>query len=787
MNIRLPLSVILILVLISQVTFAGEISYPWGDIYIGALDAAGWAGLVLAAAPDDAFAFRVRVIKAGEAAEGYDFQYLVSELGPHSPDGKYARVKFDLGLPFGQGNNTPILKKPSPKSTTMLVEWSRQDEGAVIGRIRIPRNIQAQLVFYGPWKTRARFQIQDDGQVHGESLDQGNLEYLFWTSLAGMPGNQREGAEVALDFPPEKAREVYFVAGVDQDLQILTNRIYRYKNENTIRSFLEEEARIYEENRVRVSGPFDGVAAAVTNTVFWATLYQPEMHQFFTPASRGPGILRTDGSAALWEQRSGNAFYNAVILAVESSKHAVDMIKCVLQTQYPNGNIPQWRDDRSGSPDRSQPPVGSYMVYKLFQKTGDVELLRFAYPYLTRWHAFWKAEKSNGLIRRDGNRDGLLEWGSDEELVRSRVSDARNPPDGKERARWESAMPDLPNWDEAGFYGLSGTLTLNCLDLNSLYALDAWCLSNMARVLERPEDERREYLTEYAAMKELINETFWDNRRGFYFDRNWDGRLSSKMSISGFLPLIARIPDQRRLEQMRRHLLNPEEFWGEFVLPSVSRGDEEFRDQHDWRGAIWPTANYLVYQGLKAYGLDVEAHEMARKCADLFLMTWNNFQLNSENYDARTGEATGRRFLSWGSLMALMALEEYIDITPWEGFRFGILQPEKGGEVKAVSIQGRQYDIKVSPGQVLLKEEGREIVRSKGSAVFRRFLYNEQEVSFDVLSLAPRKIRIRFLSRGKYQYFLDDQLTQVFDGADAEFRVPEGAHKVSIILVEKSR
>lgn len=787
MNSKFTLSVFLLLGLLLQAGLAGEISYPWSDVYIGALDASGWAGLVFAATREEAFAFRIRVIKAGEAAEGHDFQYLVSELGPHSPDGRYARLKFDLGLPFGQGNNTPILKKPSPKSTTMVLEWSRQDEGTVIGRIHIPKNIQAQVVFYAPWNIRARFQIQEDGQVQGEGLNRENMRFVFWTSRPGMPGEARNGEEVSLDFASAKARDIYFVSGVDADLQILTNRIYRYKNENTIRSFLEEEARIYAENRVRVSGPYQGVAEAVTNTVFWTTLYQPDRHRLYTPSSRSPVTISTDGTVPLWEQRSGHAFYNAVLLAVESSLHAVDMIKSVLQTQYPNGNLPQWRDDRSGSPDRSQPPIGSYMVFKLFQKTGDVELLRFAYPYLTRWHAFWKAEKSNGLIRRDGNRDGLLEWGSDEELVQARESGGRDPSDGKQRARWESAMPDLPNWDGAGFDRLSGTMTLNCLDLNSLYALDAWCLSHIARALDRPEEERREYLTEYAAMKELINLTFWDSRRGFYFDRNWDGRPSTKMSISGFLPLIAHIPDQSRLEQIRRHLLNPDEFWGEFVLPSVSRDDPVFRDQNAWRGAIWPTTNYLIYQGLKAYGLEVEAHEMARKCADLFLMTWNNFQLHPENYDARTGEATGCRFQSWGALMALMALEEYIDITPWEGFRFGILQPEKGGEVRGVSIQGRQYDVKVSPGLVLLKEEGREIVRSKGSAVFRRFLYNEQEVSFDIMSLAPRKLRIRFLSRGKYQYFLDERLTQVFDGSDAEFRVPEGEHKVSIILVEKSR
>jgi len=35
-----------------------EIFYPWKDIYIGALDAPAWAGLVLAPSPGNAFAFR---------------------------------------------------------------------------------------------------------------------------------------------------------------------------------------------------------------------------------------------------------------------------------------------------------------------------------------------------------------------------------------------------------------------------------------------------------------------------------------------------------------------------------------------------------------------------------------------------------------------------------------------------------------------------------------------------------------------------------------------------------
>jgi len=169
------------------------------------------------------------------------------------------------------------------------------------------------------------------------------------------------------------------------------------------------------------------------------------------------------------------------------------------------------------------------------------------------------------------------------------------------------------------------------------------------------------------------------------------------------------------------------------------------------------------------------------------LRSWENFQLCPEIYDARTGEARGHRYQSWGALFALIAMEEYIDFTPWEYFRFGMLQPENDGELLRVALQGRHYDIKVNSGGIKLKEEGREIIRINGGAVIRRFLYSEGEVSFEMMTLVKRKVRIRFLSKGKYQFFLDNNLRRIFDGDSVEIEVPEGNHSVLVLLIEKER
>jgi hypothetical protein len=428
--------------------------------------------------------------------------------------------------------------------------------------------------------------------------------------------------------------------------------------------------------------------------------------------------------------------------------------------------------------------VGTFVVWKCFQRDGDTEFLEYAYPYLKRWHAFWMTKKANGQNRRDGNGDGLLEWGSDTDMIQSWVPSWEEDASGEKRANWESGQNDLPNWDRAVFNEATGTLTMNCVDLNSLYALDAWCLAQIAKVL-RNEQEFIRYSQEYERIRDLVNRFLWNEADGFYYDRYWDGRFSKKKASSNFFPLIAKIPDQERALMLRKRLLNESEYWGEYIVPTVSRDDPEYADQDIWRGKVWAPTNYLIYQGLKAYGFDAVASEYAKKSAELFMRSWENFQICPENFDSRTGEAGRQRYQSWGPLLALIAMEEYMDFTPWDGFRFGMIQPDRGGKLSRLFIQGRHYDIEVSSKKVKLKEEGKVILEAKKAAVFRRFLYSENEVAFDITTLRSNEINVNLLTKGRFQIEIDDQPAEIFEGKSKKIKIPEGGHRVLILLLEK--
>jgi len=84
----------------------------------------------------------------------------------------------------------------------------------------------------------------------------------------------------------------------------------------------------------------------------------------------------------------------------------------------------------------------------------------------------------------------------------------------------------------------------------------------------------------------------------------------------------------------------------------------------------------------------------------------------------------------------------------------------------------------------VLREEGETILSVNGSAVVRRFLYSESEVSFAIKSLKRRGLKLRLLKKGKYQLLIDGREVDVFSASGHKFEVPEGDHTVLIQLLE---
>jgi len=723
---------------------------------IGAYHAQSWSGLVLSPGPGEGFAFRFAVtLDDGSRADGMDLFWLVHQVGPNAPDGSYGQVSFDLSLPFGMERETPLVRK-ADRAPSLTLEWSRVGERAVVARVTTHFVGTLELVPFFPWDWTGEWSIPVSntppgapGFLQGRTASGSHALAIFMTPAPG--GSDPTAPQ---HFPASPGARFDFSAALAPEWEEARSEARGAILGGAV-AVLGRARELYEANRVDVDGAWDGLAASITNNLHWMVLLKPETGELYVPAGRRWIFPAPDGSPDHWTVFGWDSYFNALELAVESPEFAAAAIRAGLSTQYANGCIPNWRGRFGGTPDRSQPPVGAFALSKIFARYGDLILVEESLPALERWNAFWREEK-NGHPRRDGNNDGLFEWGSDAGNISATPPPWEVEATGWQRAAWESGQDDLPSWDEAVWVEETETFDLSCVDLNAYLAMDLEALSFLAASLGQ-EAKAAQYLREWYGLKTRMNDLLWNEERGLYLDRKWDRAWSSRVAASNFLPLAAGIPSPQQAERMLRTLLDPEWFWGDHVIPTISRNDPLFPEQQYWRGTIWPPMNYLVYQGIKRYAFDRTAGELAQRSVALFLKSWKDYQLCRENYDSRTGEGGGQRYQSWGPLFALIGVEEFLDVTPWAGLTVGSLAPPGETTLRRIQALGRKWTVAMGPEGLRLDADGRTILASDAPLVLRRLEVGEGILACQTHSDGPVRIRVEHITEPR-QIWMDQKL-----------------------------
>jgi len=733
--------------------------YP-SKFKVGAFDPPYWNGIVLIK-QNDFFAFRFIIKKDDTKVDGYDTFFIVEDVGIKSPYTTYAEISFNPFLPLLKEQKTPILVKNPKNKNLFKIKYGKWENG-IIGKLTIPDKINIDILFYSPWDNETNYYYKNN-KIYCKK----HQKFVFIpqkNSLKKVKNKKKMIFRVK-----NNLRTFYFYSGFDHP------EISKVQIEN----ILIENKRIYLQNRPKIKGEWSGLIEAIYNNISWMKLCQPDKNRVYLPAGRRWIFPKPDGTRDLWTIFEWDAFFNALESSVEDCNLAKNEIQAVLDTQYEWGNIPNWRSANNGSRDRSQPPVGSFAVLKTYFKCNDKKILEKSYERLKKWHNFWKNPSKKNYSRRDGNRNELLEWGSDTSKIQKGVPEWEIDAPGRQRAAWESGQDDLPNFDDIPFSEKKGTLKMDCIDLSALYTLDTEMLKIMAKLLGK-KDDFEIFKSEYKTMKKKINRNLWNKDKNFYFDKFWNGKFSEHKAASNFYPLIAGIPDRKKAKNILSHLLNPEEFWGEYVIPTISRDNPAFKDQQYWRGTIWPPTNYLVYQGLKRYKFDKAASNFAIKSAKLFMESWEKYRLCRENYNSITGKGGGQRYQSWGPLFALILLEDFVDYTPFEGLRVGNISASKKNILENIKIKGSQYKLYIYKDNLCFFKNNRKIFKFSGEAVLRNIIVKKDLISFEANILSDK---ITF-----YPLIFSDSTIKVkIDGEKTfsktnHFKLNKGLHKVKIIL-----
>jgi neutral trehalase len=217
-------------------------------------------------------------------------------------------------------------------------------------------------------------------------------------------------------------------------------------------------------------------------------------------------------------------------------------------------------------------------------------------------------------------------------------------------------------YDNIAFDKQKNLMLLADVGLMSLYIVDCNALADIAIELGKPTlaDELRLRADKYSANLQKL----WNEEQGIFLNKRLDNNIfSGKLSPTLFYPLFAGVATQKQAERMiNEHFYNPDEFWGEYIMPSIARNDSTFADNHYFRGRIWPPMNFIVYLGLRKYRIGNSCNDMVEISKEMLLKTWHLKGDVYENYNATTGEGfdmgSSQKSYYWGALFGFMSFIE---------------------------------------------------------------------------------------------------------------------------------
>ncbi len=262
---------------------------------------------------------------------------------------------------------------------------------------------------------------------------------------------------------------------------------------------------------------------------------------------------------------------------------------------------------------RSQPPMLTSMIEEVLKqpdlfKTADDkrQWLQKAYKMAKKeYQSFWMKSGQRFLPEQGLNRyfdvkktPRVESWGTDNKDTPNSPEFFRN-----ERAECESGWDFTDRFDERCTDFLP--IDLNCI----LYKYER-DLAQFARQLGN-NTEAKQFEKAAEKRKEQIQKKCWNEKDGFFYDFDTRKNEQSKYkSLAGFFPLWAGVATKEQAKAMMKRLKD-------FQAPGgLMASDKESGKQWDAPNG-WAPLQWVVAKGLKNYGYEQEAQDVAKTWLDM--------------------------------------------------------------------------------------------------------------------------------------------------------------------------
>jgi len=421
----------------------------------------------------------------------------------------------------------------------------------------------------------------------------------------------------------------------------------RKANIETIENEINK-ARLKYENDKNLHQAYLDLYEPMQNVLAWNTIYEPTEHRVISLVSQAWSEIWGGFMLPVWD-----TYLAAYMLSFDNKALAYSNALAVTNNLTSGGFVPNVATGFGKTEDRSQPPIGSFVIKELYKRYREEWILQETFDKLLSWNRWWDKNR---------NFKGFLCWGStpypnyqDNKALAYGVNESQG-------SLYESGLDNSAMYDNITFDKEKHLMLLADVGLMSFYVLDCNSLAEIADVINKPEiaEELRNRADKYAAKLQQL----WNEKEGIFLNKHLDtDNASHHLSPTLFYPLMAGVATQAQAERMiNEHFYNPDEFWGEYIMPSTARNEKAFSDNHYFRGRIWGPMNFLVYLGLRKYNVGNSRKDMVEKSKNMLLKTWDLKRDVYENYNATTGEGfdvgSSQKSYYWGALLGFMSFIE---------------------------------------------------------------------------------------------------------------------------------
>lgn len=187
-------------------------------------------------------------------------------------------------------------------------------------------------------------------------------------------------------------------------------------------------------------------------------------------------------------------------------------------------------------------------------------------------------------------------------------------------SRYLAANPDADRENWGSVFALKGVdATVYVYQLKKALALIAGKLGKR--------EDADVWEIEAAKIKEAVLTRMWDPDDAMFYDvhpGSWE-RTHARAAVC-FYPFFTDIVGREHLTALRRHLLNPREFWTPFPAPATSAHDPLFSAEPEWKGKrmncpwngrVWPMTNSHLVEALARSAIRFGDARLRRAAAEL--------------------------------------------------------------------------------------------------------------------------------------------------------------------------